>query len=268
MTGDAVEELVGTPRRHGVERRLVEDDEHPVAVGPYQGVEHAVGGGLVDEAVTDGVDQDQPTREKRFVVPVESGVEEAQPTVVAGELGVDLGAEVDRVASGSVGTDVPGPFGCGRRRVVLGQLVRGVAEAAGGDDHGAGGDLILADSDADHSAGLVEEEAVDPLAEGDVDATFATLSVQGIDDGLAGALRDMNPGGALVGGLHQLVVEVDAEVTQPVHDTTRVLAQLPHDARINVPTVHREIVVEQFGAGVLDSQGSLIARARAHDEAT
>jgi hypothetical protein len=110
----------------------------------HHGVEHAVRRGLVDEAVTSGVDHHEPPGQERLVVPVEVDVQQPKTVVVADELRADLGAEIDGVAAGAVGADVPRPLGGGGGRVVAGELLRAVAEPAGGDHDRASGDLVSA----------------------------------------------------------------------------------------------------------------------------
>ena len=44
------------------------------------------------------------------------------------------------------------------------------------------------------------------------------------------------------------------------------VAQFADDARIDVPAVHREVVVEQVGAGVLDAERRLVAGTGTHDQ--
>ena len=72
------------------------------------------------------------------------------------------------------------------------QLLRAVAEPAGGDHDGAGGDRIVTDGHADDRAGL-GEQPVDALAERDVDLGLPAVPGQDVDHGLAATDRDVDP---------------------------------------------------------------------------
>ena len=65
-------------------------------------------------------------------------------------------------------------------------------------------------------------QPVDPLAEGDVDVALAAVAVQHVDDGLAVADGHVHTGDRLVAADDQLVVVLDAEVAEPLHDRARV----------------------------------------------
>jgi hypothetical protein len=108
-----------------------------------------------------------------------------------------LGAQVDGVTSGPVGADVPRPSGGGCRGEEASQLLWTVSESTGRDDHRTGGDRVVPHGDARHHA-VLEQEPVDPLAQGEVDARFPGTTVQDIDDGLTSTNRDVDAGHAFV----------------------------------------------------------------------
>ena len=131
-----------------------------------------------------------------------------------------------------------------RRREVLGQLLRAVAEAARGDDHRAGGDRVVADGDS-HDGAVVGQQPVDPLAEGDVDVGLAAVPGEDVDDALAPADGHVDPRHPLLTAEDQRVVVLDAQVAEPLDGRPGELGEAAHDAGVDVPAVELHVVVEQ-----------------------
>ena len=151
------------------------------------------------------------------------------------------------------------------RREVLRQLVRAVAEPAGGDDHRAGGDLVVADRDTDDHV-VRRDQAVDSLAQGDVDLGLAAVPGEDVDHGLTPADRDVDARHPLLTAEDQRVVELDAEVSEPLHGRPGELAEVADDAGVEVPAVELHVVVEQRTGIVLDAECLLVLRAGAHHQ--
>lgn len=198
------------------ERGRVEYRVGRIALFPQQPVGDAVRRGLVEEPPSLTIDDDDPARQVCLVDTGEVGVQQPQAAVAAGDLRADLAGEIERVAARPVRPDVPGPAGRGGRRVELGQLGRVVAETAGSQHHRAGRDRVVPHGHAGHGA-VLDQEPVDPLAQRDLDAGPAARAEQDVDDRLAAADGHVHPGRALVPAVHELVVVLDAEVTEPLH---------------------------------------------------
>jgi hypothetical protein len=205
-------------------------------LSPQQPVGDAVRRGLVEEPSPLAVDDDDPARQVRLVDAGEVRVQQPEPAVATGDLRPDLAGEVERIPAGPVRPDVPGPAGRGGRRVELGQLGRIIAETAGGQHHRAGRDRVVPHGHADHRA-VFDQEPVDPLPQRNLDAGPAARAVQDGDDRLAAADRHVHPGRALVPAVHELVVVLDAEVTEPLQGRAGQVGQPPGQARLDVPVV-------------------------------
>ena len=104
------------------------------------------------------------------------------------------------------------------------QLLRAVAEPAGGDDHRAGGDGVVPDGDP-HDRSVVDQQSVDTAPERDIDALVTAVPCQHVDDGLPPPDRAVDPRHPLVAAEHELVVELHAEVAQPLDGRSGPLAQ-------------------------------------------
>ncbi len=219
------------------ERGRVEHRVGRVALFPQQPVGDAVGRGLVEEPPSLAVDDDDPARQVRLIDAGEVRVQQPQAAVATGDLRADLAGEIERVPAGAVRPDVPGPAGPGGRRVELGQLGRVVAETPGGQHDRAGRDRVVPHGHTDHRA-AGDQEPVDPLPQGNLDAA-----------------------------VHELVVVLDAEVTEPLHGRAGQVGQPPGQSSLDVPVVERHVVVEQRVRVIGDAQGPLVARARAHGQA-
>ena len=124
-----------------------------------------------------------------------------------------------------------------------GQLGRAVAEPAGGDHHRAGGDRVVADRHTDDRAVLVIRRSTRwPRA--------TSISASGtpgehVDHGLAAADRHVDARHPLLAAEHQRVVELDAEIAEPLDGRAGELGEPCGDAGLDVPAVERHVVVEQ-----------------------
>ena len=193
-------------------------------------------------------------------------MQQPQAAVVTDRLRLDLGAEVERVAAGALGADVPRRSRRRGRREVSSQLGGVVAEATSGEHDGAGRDLVIADGDAGDRAVGRGQQAVDPLAERDVDVVLAAVPVEDVDDALPSPDGHVDARDALVAAVDELGVVLDAKVPQPLDGRTGELREPPDDGRVDVPPVELEVVVEQRLGIVLDAQRPLVPRPGAHDE--
>ena len=204
----------------------------------------------------------------RLVDGREAGVQQPQPAVVTDRLRLDLGAEIERVAAGALGADVPRRSRRRGRREVVSQLGGVVAEATRGEHDGASRDLVIADGDAGDRAVGRREQAVDPLAERDVDVVLAAVPMEDVDDALPSPDGHVDARDALVTAVDELGVVLDAKVAQPLDGRADELREPTDDGGVDIPPVELEVVVEERLGVVLDAQGPLVPRAGAHDEPT
>ena len=149
---------------------------------------------------------------------------------------------------------------------MLGEPLGGVAETTRGDHDRTRADLVVAHRDSCHPSAL-HEQPVDTAPERDVDVGGATAAVEHVDDPLPATDRHVHPRHPLVAAEHQLFVELDTQVAQPLDGRTGELGEPLHDRGVDVPPVELQVVVVERGGIVLDALGALVARAGAHDEA-
>ena len=194
-------------------------------------------------------------------------MQQAQPAVVADELGVHLIGEREMVAAGAVGTDVPRPAGVGGGGEVAGQQIGSVAEAAAGDDHRVSRDLVVADGHAAHRPAVIGEQPVHPPAERDVHPRVAAAGGEQVDHRLPAPDRDMHPRHRLVAAVDEVGVELQPHVAQPLDGVAGLACQPARRGHLEVPAVELEVVAEQPVAVVLDAGGPLVAGAGAHHQA-
>jgi hypothetical protein len=111
------------------------------------------------------------------------------------------------------------------------------------------------------------QQPVDALAEGDVDAGLAAPAMQHVDGGLTGADRHVHARHPFVTRLHELLVELHAEVGEPLDHRSGGAAEAPRYRHVDRPPVHLEVFVQQSLPGVLDAERPLEARAGTHHQA-
>jgi hypothetical protein len=166
-----------------MQRPMIEDHERRIAPLTHREIKQAVRRSLVDEAPAVVINQHHPARYERFQHSVEPRVEQPKSTIMANELGVDLGRQVDGIATRAVRADVPGPPRCGRRREELLELLVARSETAAGKHHRVSSDLVPAHRNAAHFT-VLHEKTINPLPQSNIDSAFSAFAVQHVDDSL------------------------------------------------------------------------------------
>jgi hypothetical protein len=92
------------------------------------------------------------------------------------------------------------------------------------------------------------------------------MAVEHVDHRLAAPDRYVDARQPLVAAEHELVVELDTEITEPVDGGTGELGEASNHGRVDVPAVQRQVVVVQRLGRVLDSLRLLVARPGTHDQ--
>ena len=183
---------------------------------------------------------------------------------MSGDLGIDLGAEIERVTLRSRIAEVPEPVAGGERgRVVRADLADVGSKSARGDDDGASAQFVVADTDAHHRA-AVGEQPIDTLAERDLDVETGRLSTERLDDARPELDREVRARTALLAAIAERGVEGEAEVGEPLDAGPGVVGEPAGEPGIDVPLIHLQVLAQQDLGLVVDALGGLEAGARSH----
>ena len=224
--------------------------------------EYRIRRSLICKSMTFCIHHNNPARQQHFEVAAEPGCYQQQPTIVSGDVGIELLPESEPIPLSHRRTDVPRPvIGLGGLWIVTTEQFLVGAKSAGRHDHSAGGSDIVSSLNTTDPAIIIGQQFGDSCIENEVNAAGPAVPVEHFDNPFTCTFRTMTSWHRThARSIHPFGPELDPKAHQPFESWRRQITVAPDHRRLDQPLIQRHVMFVHRIGGITFNTGHFLQR--------